>query len=107
MHQELAQGRWHTLSLASQMAHIGSEVSRMVRAQNEERRMQAFTRGLELFDLTLADVRWKGRHTELARARETLCDGMFGGKEYGTDIRVFQRYFDQFALAQSAGIIGK
>ncbi len=41
---------------------------------------QAFDRAVELLDLTIADERWKGRRKELTRARELLCDAMFGGK---------------------------
>ena len=31
-HQSLAEGRWFTLSLAEQLANIGSEVSRAIRS---------------------------------------------------------------------------
>lgn len=99
MHSELAAGRWHTLSLAEQLANIGSEVSRAARAADKpERRRGAIDRGLELFDLTLSDARWNGRRQELARAREVFCDAALGGSEYGATFEGLQRYFDQFAM---------
>lgn len=99
-HKDLAAGRWHTFSLAEQMGNIGSEVSRASKAQGkDERRFQsAVDRCLELFDLTLADARWKGRLREIGRAREVFCDAVFGGKEYGSTLEGIQSYFDQFAV---------
>jgi len=101
LHKELAAGRWFELSLAEQMGNIGSEVSRAGtwQGKDEKRFSSAVDRGLELFDLTLADARWKGRYREIARAREVFCDAVFGGKEYGTTFQNLQPYFDQFALA--------
>lgn len=99
MHSELAAGRWHTLSLAQQLANIGSEVSRAARAVDKPERQQgAIDRGLELFDLTLSDARWNGRRREIARAREVFCDAALGGNEYGATFEGLQRYFDQFAM---------
>ena len=93
---------WNTLSLAAQMANIGSEVSRAARAEKEhpERLAGAIARGLDLFDRTLSDERWKGRRDEIARGREVFCDAALGGKSYGTTFANFQRYFDIFATAK-------
>lgn len=100
-HKELAGGRWFELSLMEQMGNIGSEVGRVAlwEGKNEEHFQHAANRALELFDLTLADVRWRGRLREIARAREVFCDAMNGGKEYGSTLRDLDRYFFPFALA--------
>ncbi|MEK7509276.1 MAG: hypothetical protein AAB605_01030 [Patescibacteria group bacterium] len=106
MHAQLAEGRWQQLTLAEQMGNIGSEVSRAATAfgKNEARLESALIRGLELFDLTLADPRWKGRKSEIGRAREVFCDAVLGGKEYGTTFPGLQKYFDQFALASRRAV---
>lgn len=100
-HSSLAEGGWHTLSLAEQMGNIGSEVSRARQAQgkNHDRFFSARDRALELFDLTLADPRWKGRLREIARTREVFCDATLGGHLHGSTLDSMQSYFDHFALA--------
>lgn len=96
-----SQEKWQALTLAEQMGNIGSEVSRAASAagKNETRFLAARDRALELFDLTLDDLRWRGRLFELARAREVFCDASLGGKEYGATLQDLQPYFDHFALA--------
>lgn len=100
-HKDLAAGRWFTLSLAEQLANIGSEVSRARNSQgkNIERFNNAVDRALELFSLTLSDKRWFGRLREIGRAREVFCDAVFGGKEYGSKLEDLQKYLDYFALS--------
>lgn len=100
-HKELAKGRWFQLSLAEQLANIGSEVSRAHKWQGKDKNIfwGAVNRALELFDLTFEDIRWRGRFREIARTREIFCDAALGGKEYGTSLEDLTRYFDQFALA--------
>lgn len=99
-HQSLSEGRWFELSLAEQLGNIGSEVSRMIRARGNEKRFEnAVLRALELFDLTISDPRWRQRLKELTRARELLCDAIYGGPEYGTSLEDLSKYFDYFALA--------
>ncbi len=101
IHKHLASGRWHSLSLTEQLANVGSEVARAGRwfDRDRDRCEQAFVRALELLDLTIADPRWKGRRKELTRARELLCDTMYGGKLYGSDWASLDRYFFHFAVA--------
>src|SRR3989344_4575743 len=89
--------RWYTMSLAEQLGNIGSEVHRAA-AENTERALRARDRALELFDLTLADPRWRGRLREIARSREIFCDAALGGKEDGSTIEQLEKYFNQFAL---------
>ncbi len=97
-HQDLADGRWATMSIPEQMANIGSEVSRALSAQRRgkpERMEQAFFRALELFDLSLAS-RKGAALGEFCRAREELCDYFYGGNTWRTDPVRLQKYYDQF-----------
>lgn len=103
-HREMAAGRWFTLSLAEQLGHVGSEVSRALRWRERDpaRAGGATERALELMDLTLDDPRHRSsppRLRELARAREVLADFLAGGNEYGSTPATLQRYFDAYALA--------
>ena len=99
-HKELASGRWVKLSLAEQMANIGSEVSRAHRWQGKDENIfwSAVERALELFDLTLEDQRWRGRLKEIARVREIFCDAVLGGKEYYISLKDLERYFLPFTI---------
>jgi hypothetical protein len=103
-HPGLADGRWRTLSLAEQLANVGSEVGRLRRAagRDEQLASRAFERALELLDLTLADSRWRGRLREIARARELLCDAVLGAGMYGTTLEDLDRYFLAFAMLARA-----
>ncbi|MCX7878081.1 MAG: hypothetical protein N2510_05490 [Ignavibacteria bacterium] len=104
VHKELAAGRWFELSLAEQLANIGSEVSRTFKFYKRgdlEKFKSSFERTLELFDLTMSDKRWKGRRKEISRSREVFRMFFFS-TEFLTDINkemeMFDRYFLQFAV---------
>ena len=102
IHKQLANGRWFELSLAEQMANIGSEVGRALnwKTQGREELMQkALERGLELFDLTISDSRWQKRLKEILRAREVVCDYFVGGNTYQSTPESLEKYFLTFALA--------
>ncbi len=100
MHSSLSEGKWFTLTLAEQLANIGSEVQRAMRAKSDEKRFDnAVARALELFYLTLSDLRWKKRLKELVRVRELFCDAVLGGSEYGTTLEDLDKYFYYFAIA--------
>jgi len=102
LHPGLAAGRWNELTLMEQLANIGSEVGRATRAKSqgtEQRLAGALDRALELFDLTLADDRWRDRLREVARAREIVCDFLVGDNEYGSTAESLDRYFLPFAMA--------
>jgi hypothetical protein len=102
-HQSLASGKWFTLSLAEQLGNIGSEVNRAIRARGDTNRFdKAIIRGLELFDLTLSDPRWRKRLKEIARAREIFCDAAWGKLEYGVTLEYLDTYFLRFALTARA-----
>ncbi len=100
IHQELARGGWYKFSLPEQLANIGSEVSRARIWQGKDENIcwGAVERALELVDLTLLDVRWKGRLREIARVREVFCDAVTGGREYKSKLQDLDRYFLQFAF---------
>ena len=104
-HANLAAGRWKSLTLVEQLANVGSEVERAIKAHEGgrvERRDAAVNRGLELFDLTAADDRWRGhRRREILRAREEFCklfwgDGAVGQQSAGVSL---SKYFLHFAFA--------
>lgn len=101
IHKELAGGRWRALSLAEQLGNIGSEVGRAGRAQGQDDAhfYGAVDRALELFHLTLADPRWRGRLREIGRAYEVFCDAVLDGMEYGSSFADLERYLMQFAMA--------
>lgn len=72
-HPELTAGRWRSLSLMEQLANTGSEVERALKwaAQgNAEYSASPVDRALELFDLTVADPKNRGRLKELTRLRK-------------------------------------
>ena len=103
VHPGLSAGRWGTLSLAEQLGNVGSEIGRAINAatRNDGERFEgALSRALELFDLTLADPRWRGvRLREICRAREVACDFLVGSNAYGSTASSLDAYFLQFALA--------
>jgi len=98
-HENLAAGRWQTLSLAEQMGNIGSEIGRAKRWQGRDENLfwGAVRRALELFDFTISDARWRGRLKEITRAREVFCDAAQGGGEYKSNLFDLTSYFDAFA----------
>jgi len=99
--------RWGSLTLFEQMAHIGSEVERSMRAHasgREERREKALERALELFDMTAADERWRGpRRREILRAREEVCRLFFDDEAPVGSSRGLREYFLRFAVAARRG----
>ena len=103
MHRGLANGRWYAMPLVEQMANIGSEVERAVRAHeqaNTGRWTHALGRALELFDMTASDARWRGhRRREVLRVREIFCALFFADSPAADDARFLKKYFLQFAVA--------
>lgn len=106
VHAGLAGGRWAELTLVEQLANIGSEVGRATRAKargTDSRFESALRRCLELFDLTLADQRWRGRRREIARARELVCDFLVGDNTHGSSEASLDAWFLPFAVAARRG----
>lgn len=101
-HVALAAGRWTALTLAEQLANVGSEVDRALaaRAAHQSDRFDgALRRALELFDLTVADDRWRGhRRREILRAREEFCRLFFDEQSPAAAGPTLSKYFLQFAL---------
>lgn len=102
LHADTA-ARWSSFSLMEQLAHVGSEVERAIRAHeagNHTRFDSALARALELFDFTAADPRWRGpRLREILRAREEFCR-LFFDEAVSLDSAVgLRRYFLAFAIA--------
>ena len=91
------------MPLVEQMANVGSEVSRTIRALSQghaERATSAMARALELFDLTAADPRRKGPgRREVLRARELFCGLRYSSARAPGDTEFIERYFLQFAVA--------
>jgi len=101
-HAELAAGRWRALTLAEQLAHVGSEVDRAIvawEAHRPDRFEKALTRALELFDLTARDDRWRGhRRREILRSREEFCRLFFEDDPPTGAARTLSEYFLRFAV---------
>ena len=102
IHTETAR-RWPQLTLMEQLAHVGSEVERAIRAYeagNRKRFDGALDRALELFDFTVADDRWAGpRRREILRAREEFCRLFFDEDVPENSALGLRRYFLAFAIA--------
>ena len=107
IHSDLAAGRWSRLTIAEQLAHVGSEFERARRAWENGRRERfdrALERALELFDLTAADERWRGpRRREILRAREEFCRLFFDPDVPAGSARGLSDYFLRFAVLARRG----
>jgi hypothetical protein len=102
IHKKLATGRWFELSFEEQMANIGAEIGRALswRTKGDVLTSQnAMERGLELFDLTIADKRWQHRLKEITRMREVVCDYFYGNNQYQSTHKSIDKYFLTFAFA--------
>jgi len=101
-HAGLAEGRWGGLTLAEQLAHVGSEVDRAIvawEAQRPDRFERALARALELFDLTVRDERWRGhRRREVLRSREEFCRLFFDEHPQPGGANTLRNYFLRFAV---------
>jgi len=103
-HPTLAAGRWQAFSLMEQLANIGSEVERALNWRNKnhsEYSRLAFTRALELLNLTIADPRHRRRLKELTRLREALLDFFLGDNEFHSTEKSWRSYFYGFAYASA------
>ena len=105
MHHELANGRWKELTLAEQLANIGSETYRVYNAllsKKEERALSAYNRYNELMDLTFSQGSIDGALSnnpamweELCRFRELYCAAFL--ERNLPELAACNRYLDQFA----------
>jgi len=93
--------------LTEQLANIGSEVGRTGKwfEKNKEYFEGAFTRAIELFDLTLSNTMWSyGQLKEIGRVKEIFCDVAKEGKEYKSSFEDLDKYFLLFALKLRMGV---
>ena len=102
VHSNLASGRWHTLKLAEQLGNVGSEYERALRGKERGDTVHfenAFTRMLELLDLTITDPRWKNhRLRELVRLREVVCEELVAEDETLNNSPNLRNYFLYFGI---------
>src|SRR5687768_3019112 len=107
IHSNLASGRWHTMRLAEQLGNVGSEYERALQGKDRGdtvRFENAFTRMLELLDLTITDPRWKNhRLRELVRLREVVCEELVGEIEPPKDLPNLRNYFLYFGILARSG----
>ncbi len=108
-HESLAEGRWAQMSFSSQMANIGSEISRAIKAKKRgkhDRMTNAVERALELMDLSILcaakaasydNTAAKSHLRELTRARAEICDFFLDNNKYGCTDTVIMKYYDAFA----------
>jgi len=103
-HKGLTQKRWNKFNIFEQMANVGSEVFRMLKWRNRDKKNFefAFERALELLDLTLADPKNRIRLKEIARVREVLVDYYFDNS-YHTTKKSWNKYFYSFNYAARLG----
>lgn len=90
---------WQNLSLSVQLANVGSEVERTMIWKNKKNpnfSQKAFTRCLELLDLTINDPKNCRRLRELTRIRETLVDYFVGNNIYKSSDKLWHKYFFAF-----------
>src|SRR5213080_669870 len=102
IHSSLAGGRWFTMSIAEQMANVGSEYERALRWKergNTGYFEHALDRMLELFDLTIEDPRWRNhRLRELCRVREIVRDQLCSENPEPWSRADFKDYFLAFGI---------
>ena len=105
-HTSLENGRWAEMSFPQQMANIGSETSRVLKALQagkDSRAESAFARAQELIDLTIKYGRsgsslivrsamWE----ELCRFRELFCAAFLSRNL--AELASLNRYLDHFAF---------
>lgn len=106
-HENLSNGAWADMTLAQQMANIGSESYRATkwlakgRSDNAER---AFERMQELVDLTIAYGRRNSPNRysllkEICRFRELFCKAFLDSNL--TELSALNHYLDHFAKIRS------
>ena len=91
--------RWFKLSLAEQLANIGSEVIRAINWKEKGRKdysKEATLRAIELIDLTIEDRKNRYRLKEVLRLRELLADFLWFDNQYNSTAESFKKYFYAF-----------
>lgn len=111
-HRELASGRWHTMTIAEQLGNVGSEYERALswKERGDTARFeQAFSRLIELLDLTIVDPRWQNhRLKELTRLKEVICDELYNEVpefDHPSDLRQYFLHFGTLARKEKVKAI--
>jgi hypothetical protein len=108
IHTNLAAGKWGRITLAEQLANIGSEIERVShwqRAKDVQQKGLALKRALELIRLTLSDQRWPShRRKEIVVLRNVVRDTFIGKNRTHTRPKTLEAYFMPFALHAAARI---
>ena len=99
---------WKKLGLLEQMANIGAEVGRAIKARRtgrEERLAGAIERALDLFAATAMQLASSHscRLKEVLRARDEFLRLFYDGT-FEDDAEALERYFTQFAVAVRNGV---
>ena len=91
--------RWRRFDLIDQLANIGSELNRVImwRGKDDQKAKEFAYATLDLFDLTIADPRWRYRLKEILRTRYLFCDFLWGKNEFKTSLKDLERYFFRYA----------
>ncbi len=98
-YKNLSRVRWSNLTLAEQMANIGSEVERAIKWQekgNNDYSQKAFFRSLELLSFSLDCQKNGARLKELARLYEALVDYFKGENIFASSDKLWRNYFYGF-----------
>lgn len=101
IHKKLAAGGWQKMSLAEQLANVGSEYNRFVhhsKSGDLKSKEFAFRRLMELLNLTISDKRWKNRLPELCKLREVITSEYSGSGEYNVSSENLKNCFLDFAI---------
>ena len=103
LHKELTIEKWQKLSFFEQMANIGAEIGRAInwKKKDEEKSKASFERGLELLDLTIEDIKNRGKLKELCRLRELLADYFYFDNTYSSTDETWENYFYSFNYVAS------
>ena len=98
-HQKLASGSWGKMSLAEQLANVGSEVERTISWKekgNEEYSKKAFERALELLSLTKGSLRDLSQLKEISRVYELLVDHFGEKNRFKSTDDSWKSYFNHY-----------
>ena len=77
LHTNLTREKWEGYSTTQQVLMIANEMNRAsncLKSNHPEDAGKCFERAMELTDMTVDDLRWRGKLKELLRFREVLSE---------------------------------
>ena len=94
--------RWQTLTLAKQMGHIGSEITRARVWQEQgdsESSFRALERAANLIELSMNSESTGSKLSEISRLREVVLDNSSGSfrHQYDISLQYLENYCNQFS----------